>query len=247
MKKKVYLLLISIFLISAVACKKTSDPTPLPIVDANILGTVNLFDEGTTSLSNEGMVVAAEESVPFRSAISDVSGEFVMADVAFGTYTLVYTKDGYGTYKIFEVGHKNTGWSTTISEIPALGMKSSTVITSLSAMVEGDNVHLALTTDPVASQQDPRYIRLFYGDQFNIGNTNYESYSEIITVTDDPFEMILTKTNFNKMGYPSGSTVFLRVYGDSFYSNDYKDPQLGYRVFPNVNPDAAAAVSVVVP
>jgi hypothetical protein len=245
--KKIYFPVISILLISLFACKRTSDPTPFPIVDGDIKGAVNLYDEGKTSLSNEGMTIAVEESVPFRSAISEASGEFLIQEVEFGTFTLACSKEGYGTYKLFNVEHANTGWTTTLNKVPDLGKRSSTAITELSAEIEGNNVRLTITTDPPATDQNRKYLRLFYDDQFNISNTNYDDFSDIIEIGVNPFEMILTNTNLNNAGYASGSTVFLRVYGESFYSNEYDDPDLGYRVFPNVNPNAAAAVSVVVP
>jgi len=49
------------------------------------------------------------------------------------------------------------------------------------------------------------------------------------------------------MGFASGSTVYVKIYGESFYGNDYDEPNQNIRVFPNLNLDSAEAVSFEVP
>jgi len=247
MMKNVFYLIISFVLISSIACKRTTDPTPVPIVDADLKGAATLYDEGTARLNSDGMTVAIEESIPMNAAITNINGEFILQDVLFGTYTLVYSKEGYGTYKMFGVENQNVGYTNIVPEVPALGQRSSTAVTELTTEIDGNNIIVTVTTDPASTINDPRYIRLFYDDQFNVSNTNYGYFSDIVTIRENPFEMIITNTNLNDMGYDSGTTVFLKVYGDSFYSNAYDDPMLGYRVFPNLNNTAAPAVSIVVP
>jgi len=247
MMKNVYYLIISIVLISAFACKRTTDPTPYPIVDADIQGAVNLYDEGTTRLNNDGMTVSVEQSIPTIASLTNINGEFILQDVPFGTYTLVYSKEGYGTFKLFDVENKNTGWTNILPDIPSLGQRSSTRVIELTSETDGNNVIITVSTDPAASVNNARYLRLFFDDQFNVGNTNYDQFSNTISIMGNPFEMIITNTNLNDMGYASGSTVFLKVYGDSFYANDYEDPTLGYRVFPNLNLTTAPAITFVVP
>ena len=234
-------------MVGSLACKRTTDPIPVPIVDGDIIGAVDLYDESTTNLSNEGMIIAVGQSVPLITGVSNINGEFILQDVPFGTYTLIYSKDGFGTYKIFDVGHQNSGVNTVIPHTPSLGQLSSTEVSELTVEIDGNNVVLTVTTNPGASSNDPGYIRLFYDDQFNVSSVAYDQYSDGIEIKINPFEIILTKTNLNNMGYASGTTVFAKVYGDSYFSNDYEDPTLGYRVFPNLNSVAAPPVSFVVP
>ena len=57
----------------------------------------------------------------------------------------------------------------------------------------------------------------------------------------------ISSEELNNLGFNSGTTVYARVYGDSFYSNDYEDPNLGRRVFPNLFADTAQSVQFEVP
>jgi hypothetical protein len=49
------------------------------------------------------------------------------------------------------------------------------------------------------------------------------------------------------MGFASGQTIYVKVYGESYISNDYTDPLTGKRVFPNLNANSAAPINFVIP
>ncbi|WP_209330789.1 carboxypeptidase-like regulatory domain-containing protein [Lunatimonas salinarum] len=229
----------------AVSCDNDTDPEEGPATAADIVGSVNLYDEGTNSLDNSGMQVSVEGSSPLIAATTDANGRFVLSDVPFGTYTLVYEKEGFGTYKKHEVLHENTGMATPITETPSLGQRSSTEITGLGIERLAGELILRITTEPAGNSANRRYVRYLLGTESSLDLENYRAFSPLFVAQINPFELTLSQTDLQNAGFTSGQTVFVRAFGDSFWSNAYLDPVLGYTVFPNVYPNAAEPVSFV--
>jgi hypothetical protein len=117
MKTK-FLTIITIAVLGLISCKKDENPDPSPATKANITSSVNLYDEGTTKIDNSGMTVTVDGTSPSISATTDVDGNFTLMDVPFGTYTLLYEKSGYGTFKRFNAEHKDG--NTIIPDTPCI-------------------------------------------------------------------------------------------------------------------------------
>jgi hypothetical protein len=242
MKTKFFLVPILALLFS---CNGSDDeiidpPTP---TRADISGKVTLYDEGETQVDNSNMTVKIEGST--KSATTDAAGDFILSQVAFGTYTLVYEKAGYGTFKKFGVEHKDG--NTFIPETATLGEVSTTKVTDLEAGIEGGNVLVSITTDPAGSLGNKRYVRYFLSTDPGVSNENYTYYSGVILFENNPTRLVLTPDFLEEEGFASGQTVYVKAYGDSVFANDYLDPDLSRWVFPNLNMNAADAVSFVVP
>lgn len=240
-----YLTLGLALLLGFTSCKKDENPTSPPATKANILGSVNLFDEGVTQIDNSNMTVRIEGTG--FSTTTDIDGDFTLSDVPFGTYNLIYEKSGYGTFKKFDIEHKNTGSSTVIMNDPSLGQKSTTSITNLTVSSSSSfPVILTSTTNPAASSVNPKYIRFFLSTDPAVSNENYENAIETLQATNTPNNFNLLQGAIDALGYPSGTTVYARCYGESFWGNNYADPSLGRDIFPNLNPNTVAAVSFVI-
>lgn len=213
-----------------------------------ISGSVNLYDEGTTAIDNSGMTVIAFDDTRSVSGTTDVQGNFTLNDVPFGTYTLMYQKNGFGTFKRFGLSHADTGTGITqLNEIPSLGELSTTQVPNLEARVEGSDVFLSVTTNPGGNNSNSRYIRYFLHTNTNVSNENYTYFSSGIVSRINPLELTLNAQDLINAGFTSGQTVYAKVYGDSFWSNHYEDPELGRTIFPNLNGTSANFVSFVVP
>ena len=231
--------------ITLAACGGDDEPTITPPVDTSgdIIGEVNLYDEGTTEIDNSGMTVRVEGTP--ASTTTDASGSFTIPDVDFGSYTLVYEKTGYGTFKSFDLDH--SGGNTVITEIPSLGQVSTTSITDLTANSDGTTVTVGATTEPAASSGNTRYVRFFFSTTSDVSDENYEAVLETLEAQSNPYNLNLTTASLTALGFSSGETVYVRAYGESFQSNQYDDPDLGRTVFPNVNSTSSAAASFEVP
>lgn len=234
-----------VVLLGISSCSKDEDPTPDPITKANIIGSVNLYDEGVTEIDNSNMTVSIDGTT--FSASTDVDGDFVLNDVPFGTYTLIYEKSGFGTFKKFDIEHTNTGSSTIITENPSLGESSTTTVTDLTVSVNGNDVLVSITTDPAGSNGNTRYIRYFLSTDSNVSNENYTFYSSGLISQINPNQITLSQSDLTNAGFSSGQTVHVKAYGDSFWSNEYDDPDLGRKVFPNLNMTSVNSVSFIVP
>ena len=242
-----YLTISILVIFGFTSCTKDENPNTVPITKANIIGSVNLYDEGTTQIDNEGMIVKLVGITPIISASTDVNGEFTFLDVPFGTYTLVYEKSGFGTFKKFELDHANNGSSTIISNTPSLGQSSSTQITNLTTSINGNDVILSITTNPAGNTGNTRYIRYYLSTSSDVSDENYMYFSPGLVSQINPKEITFTTNDFSDAGFSSGETIFVKAYGDSFWSNEYDDTDLGRKVFPNLNTTSAEAVSFVIP
>jgi len=245
--KRNTLLILSLILLGTFACSKDSSIEPDPITKANIVGSVNLYDEGTLPMDNAGMTVTIEGSSPQISTTTDQDGKFRLMDVPYGDYSLRYEKEGYGTYRLFNLAHFGGNDFTSISKSPSLGQISMTQVTQLTANVSGTDVIISATTSPAGNTGNRRYIRLFYGTDSDVSSENYSSFSETMLSQINPKDLTITQAKLIDMGFTSGQKVYVKVYGTSFWSNSYDDPNLNRRVFPNLNGTHANAVSFVMP
>jgi len=242
-----YLILALTLLGGLTSCNKDMVEAPKPITKSNIIGSVNLYDEGVTQIDNSNMMVKVAGTSPLVSTTTDVNGDFILSDVPFGTYILVYEKSGYGTFKKFQVEHTNTESATTISETPSLGESSTTQVTDLTVNTIGNDVTLSITTNPAGNNGNTRYVRYFLSTDANVSDENYIFYSPGLISRINPKDLTLSKNDLISAGFSSGQTVFAKVYGDSFWSNEYDDPDLGRRIFPNLNRTSSNSVSFIVP
>lgn len=238
---------IYIFLI-VVSCSKKSDTSPTAPVNASISGQVALYNDGSTLLANSGMTVSLDNTFPLYSSVTNGNGMYSIPQVPFGNSTLVFEKAGYGTYKIFNINHAyNNGAGTVLSTLASLGKISTTAVTGLTAIVSSGNVTVGITSIPGGTDASPRYLRLFLSFRTGVSHTNYQTAFDLIISKTNTVEKILTKAELNTLGFASGSTVYVRAYGDSFWSNSYEDPLAVRTIFPNLNLSTVAAASFIVP
>lgn len=234
--------------LSLVSCYSGNDPSADATPNAaDVTGSVFLYDEGVSRVANDNLTVMVENSNPMKSALTDAEGRFVIPDVPLGTFNLVFKKNGYGTFKLFDVVHTADNRPTVLSSIPSLGAISTTQVTSLNSSVTANLVTIEATTSPAGSMASTRYLRFFLHSAANVSDVFYSAYLPTLVSRINPYVKTFTKAELNALGFASGTTVYVRVYGDSYWSNQYDDPELDRRVFPNLNDKAASAVSFVVP
>lgn len=237
-----FILFISFLFLNA--CKEKNTQPPPTITSANASGEVNLFDEGMISLNDSGMTVIIADSDPIISVVTDDEGVFIFEDLEYGTYTLEYEKENYGTYKIFDLLHKEG--ASFLSTVPALGQKSSTEVLSVSQSQFEQSILIDVECSPPANTTNTNYLRYFLTLSPNVSSSLFSSFSQTLSCEIDPCVITLTQSQLNNLGFDSGTTVYIRVYGESFWSNNYQDPDDGH-IFPNLNPTTADAISFIVP
>lgn len=241
MKFQILILILTVGLVSCSSDDSNNDT----ITKANITGSVNLYDEGTTLLDKSNMLIKVNGTNPLITALTNSNGQFVLEDVPFGTYTIEYEKENYGNFKKFNVVHQDG--ATAISSTPSLGKQSSTQITDLQVNVASNQVVFSITTNPAGNTSNRRYLRYFLSTNANVSNVNYMYYSATYVAQINPFQVTLSQTDLINAGFSSGQTVYVKVYGESFWGNEYLDANLNKMIFPNLNMNVVNAVSFVVP
>jgi hypothetical protein len=165
--------------------------------------------------------------------------------VPFGTITLVYEKNGYGTFKKFNIDHN--GGDTFITETPSLGQTSTTRVTDLNVSQSSNTVTVATSMIPEANISNTRYLRYFFSTQSNVSNENYEAVLETLPAQINPYNLNIDDSSLTALGFTSGQTIYVKCYGESFWSNQYDNPESGTTIFPNLNQNTVNAVSFNVP
>lgn len=244
MIKRILFSVLSMYLLFVMSCNKASDNPPAVITEGYLKGSVNLFDEGLVPLSKDSMKVSLENTDPEIFVFTDTNGDFIFENLDFDIYTIAFAKENYGTFKFYGLNH--SGSNTNVSVVPSLGEKSSTEITLVDAFQFETDILVNVSCTPAASVDNPRYIRYFLGLTSGVSSSQYMYSSMVVVADSDPVVITLTQQELNNIGFASSSEVFIRVYGDSYWSNMYEQPD-GTTIFPNLNPTTVDVVSFIVP
>lgn len=110
-----------------------NDNEPTTPTKAAISGSVILYDEGTTLLAKSNMNVKVVRTTPLIQTTTNAEGKFALLEVPFDTYTLEYSKTGFGTFKKIGVVHGTNVQAIVICDIPYVGQLSTTTVTNVTA------------------------------------------------------------------------------------------------------------------
>ncbi len=229
--------------ISFAACGGDNDNPPITLPStASITGSVNLYDEGAEKIDGSDMRISAS-----GTSISDLTndqGSFLLSDVPFGARMLSYEKTGYGTFKYFITDLTD---DLIISNTPSLGKLSQTKVITCAVTIDGTDVKISSVCN--GTNTSKRYLRYFFGTDETVNNENYSKVSETYESDSNvnPAMHIITQQELIDLGFASGTQVSVKVYGDSYFSNDYEDAAENRRVFPNLNENSAEPVTFMVP
>jgi hypothetical protein len=251
-----------VFLFAAISilfagCSKTTEN--IPVQETGIIsGTIKIYDDKTNAFTNASGVTVTIIGDQDKIAVTAADGKFSIAGLPYDNYDLSFSKTGYGTFKIFGLEHQkqpNTpagAVSTTqISRVINLGAVSTSTITSLNAIDANFNgvpgIEYTYSIFPVPGSSNRGYTRAFLGKNKIISPNNYDAASEIKSVISNNAIGGFTAEDLYGLGFNSGDSVYVKIYGESFYSNEYTEPATGKRIFPNLNAISAEAVGFKVP
>lgn len=239
MKLNVALVLVIIF--SVFSCKNGEESTTTPeIKNGSISGSVDLKDEFGNQLPlDSGMMISAINATNLYAVFTDTIGNFLLDDIEPGTYTIIYTKDGFGTYKRFNVVVPSTGAPTTLANTNILGQISTTLISALVANYDSANAkfNFPCIVNPAPSSSQQRGIRLFFGNSNLVSSSNYVySPAQFWTAqtTNGEVENI-DPSSLTSNGFNSGDSAWVIAYGESMVTNTYADSSSGNPIYPNIN------------
>ncbi|NNV56413.1 hypothetical protein GD597_13160 [Panacibacter sp. KCS-6] len=231
----------------AVACNK-SDFVPNGGSNEKLNGSVKLYDDLGNPIISNGMTVSLQGTS--YSTVTDSSGKYSFKNLPFGTYTLVFTKQGFGTYKLDTFRFADNFSDTPVlAPEKILGAMATTSISNLSITIDtlADTIKIISTVQPPANADTARGIRLFFGSTQAVSATAYNSFSGLYKAKQATGSARFSYADFYSLGYRTGDSVYVKSYGESLVPNDYIDISTGKSVFPNVNNNTVAAVGFVLP
>ena len=243
------ILSVSILLMALPGCEEEGPQGPAgPVLTGDLIGYTILTDlYGSQVPDRSGVTVTAEGTT--ISAVSDSTGRWVLTNLPTGTYTIAYSKTGYGTRKGMGyqfVGGGQTSYGTTfLYQIPGF------TVTGLSAAPSGDNVFLSLTLTGVLPTATNKYVQVFIGTSAGVSSdpANYRStFSLAIGSASTTFSGdIPSQSYFHAYGFSAGQTAYVVAYAMGYGSGSYLDLETGRYWYSSLNPIPSNVDTVAVP
>jgi len=233
---KKFLIIFALFGLILTSCEEDEvTPEDPDLTKANIEGTVNLFDEFGTPVNKWQMIVSAKQGEYLNFwGETEKDGSFIILNAKYhSNYTIVYEKEGFGTYKKFAFNHENTGGIGQITGTPTLGEKSSTTVDQLKADVIDESLELDVTLGD-SNRRGKKYIRFLFHTIPQISNKVFSHYTGRFTMVSNSHTLVLTKEYLQEIGLESGVEYYVQCYGASYYSNGYFDEDELRYVLPNL-------------
>lgn len=231
------------------ACKKNDQALPST---GKLMGSIQTWDDKTTAIADKSGITVSTDYPTVNTTTTNASGNFSFDNLDFDKYDLSFSKAGYGTYKIFSYAHNyNPAGPITINIIPLINFakQATTAVTNLVLLKTSFNgingVSFQVTVSPNPTTLKRAYIRYFLSTNSGLSNSNYSVYTPPIgtstTIAIDGF----SNDELTGFGFSKGQTIYIKAYGESVKGNDFDDPNLRKRIFPNLNTTTVAAISFV--
>lgn len=237
MKNYLSALLAALLLLAFQGCKKDSDKNPDPILSGKVTGQLRLTNELGVELSDNSTMQITTDAGSF--GYSNSAGAYELNNLATGTYNLIYSKAGFGTYKRFNIQVLSGSNATLLNGVDYLGQKSTTEISALDVnfnlMDSTYSIECSIAPTPNAINQ--RAFRLFFG-KFNTINAQDYFFTPSNTWLSSTATGQITgypRSELYNNGFTTGETVYVIAYGESIRTNSYTDPLINKKVFPNIN------------
>ena len=232
------------------ACSKyEGSPT-----EGKLSGSVVAWNDKNGLITDKSNITVTIDYPINRSTITDANGKYSFDNLDFDKYDISFSKAGYGTYKIYSYNHSyNIITAQTDNVIPpiAFAQISTNAINSLVLTKTNYNGQPGFTftvnVSPTPTTLNRSYVRYFLSTSNTVSSSNYLAYTPAIgtslaTATDG-----FSYDELTGMGFLKGQTIYMKGYGESVRGNDYDDPNLRRRIFPNLNPTSPAPISFVMP
>ena len=236
------------------SCSKNDSTTSVP-TSGNLFGSIQTWDDKTTSTNDMAGVTVTITNLVNKSTTTDAQGKYTFTNLPYDQYDIEISKTGYGTMKVFGITHSYDPAASTLgsTQLPSIsfGKKSTTSVTALA--VNGNNVlgepgvSFSYTVSPTPTPASRAFVRYFLSTAADVSPTKYLAASAVVNFSNGSGITGFSTSQLIGMGFASGQTVYVKMFGESFVTNEYYQPNLGYKIYPNINLTSQPAVSFVVP
>ena len=200
-----------------------------------IVGAVTMHDTEGNRVSDKGVTVTLESVDPPLTTQTDENGVYQFEYVSYGIHKLKVEQAGYGTFKIDSINHNREERTAIASRNKWLSGLSTTEIQNTMATTLSDSTLIATTVFNTNNNNPKSFIRIFIGKDASVNKDNFVHLSPTYITGTDICKNYFTHEDLYEMGFNSGDMVFVKVYGDSCYSNDYLSTETKKWVYPNLN------------
>jgi hypothetical protein len=209
----------------------------------SLVGFITLYDEfGNLVADKSGVIVSIDGYLPATSSTTNSAGRYEIDDLPTGTYDLIFSKTGYATYKSLSLSFVGGVKPRVFNAI--LVQQTTTLISSLTLSVySSTQMTISCTLSPAIPSGYARYLRFFFSKSSSISGTNYLTTLS----TGSSSTSLSTIRTFDKVTYPSGTTLYAIAFGESYYTYGYQDLISGLQVYSTISTTGSNIASIIVP
>ena len=241
-------------------CKgKDGDPGPAGAIGpvgpsgqnltGNIFGFVNPVDEYGIATAKSGVTVTLDGVTPAATATTNADGRYEFVGVRNGTYNVTFSRTGLATFRRFGIGHVG-GDQPTFLATSIITATSTTSIGTVSVSNQSNNNNVTLNI-PFANAGVPagNLLRFIPFISASSGTTaaNGTPLPLFSTTTSPLPNANISRATLNNLGFASGTTVYLVLYGAPTFLPSYNDPLTGRVFYAGITAASSNQVSFVVP
>ncbi|MBM2845449.1 MAG: hypothetical protein HW407_761 [Bacteroidetes bacterium] len=226
------------------SCSGPEGPAGLNL-KGNIVGKCYINLLSGTVTDHSGILVSAEGTG--LTALTDKDGWYTLNDLPTGTYTVAFSKSGYGTWK--NPGFQIVGGGTVQGPYAYIYPLPDFSITNLTARAFSTSINLQGTvTGPQSSNY--RYGMFFIGRASNV-SSNPQTYllasQFYLPGNSSTVLAILDTMVLHQAGILKGQTAYIVAYSDGSYGISYTDLQTRRRIYPFLSQTPSNTVNAIVP
>jgi hypothetical protein len=192
------------------ACSESHAPEQS--TSGEIYGNVELRYTNGSPGTYAGVVVAVE-GLTGRSDTTNDGGAYEIADVPPGTYSISFTKPGFGHYVVY--GHVVDRYARTHAPIVELAEIPRATVTQLSAGQSGDRIAVDGTVSEDGLNERAQVVALYFGREGTVSNHPRDHTLRQIVEVDRgarTFSTEISNTYLRNLGIASGTTLHVVGY-----------------------------------
>lgn len=207
-------------------------------------GKAGLYENNTTITDYSGVSVTLDGSSPGLQTTTNAKGEYEFTDVKTGIYDIVFSKEGYGTYKLvsyqFIGGNLPTFvYPVSLAKIPVFSITSLKVDTGR----YNPYSYFVNVTGKVSVTASSN-LRIYLSDRPDVSYTNYQA-------TDYTFCNSAGEISYNPYNlitkYPKGKQLYIILYPSPYYFSSYIDLSTGNPIYTVNTQKGSAIISFTIP
>ena len=240
-------------------CKgKDGDPGPAGAIGpvgpsgqnltGNIFGFVNPVDEYGIATAKSGVTVTLDGVTPAATATTNADGRYEFVGVRNGTYNVTFSRTGLATFRRFGIGHVGGDQPTFLATNTITATSTTSIGTVSVSNQSNNNVTLNI---PFANAGAPanNFLRFISFISASSGTTAANGTPlNLPSATTSPLSNAnISRATLNNLGFASGTTVYLVVYGAPSFLTGYTDPLTGRVFYVGLTAASSNQVSFVVP